>query len=157
MADDLGSQNSLLVDLQDYKEQIWPFHKRLFDFIKTKAKSKVYIFFHNDGAVMETFPLLSEAGVDIMNPFQVNCEGMDTRKFKKEFGKDLTIWGGSCDNQQVMPFGTTQQVRDETRRRIEDLAPGGGFIFAPIHVIQNGVPPENIMAWWETLQDYGTY
>jgi uroporphyrinogen decarboxylase len=157
MADDLGSQNSLLVDLQDYKEQIWPFHKRLFDFIKTKAKSKVYIFFHNDGAVMETFPLLIEAGVDIMNPFQVNCEGMDTRKFKKEFGKDLTIWGGSCDNQQVMPFGTTQQVRDETRRRIEDLAPGGGFIFAPIHVIQNGVPPENIMAWWETLQDYGTY
>lgn len=157
MADDLGSQNSLLVDLQDYKEQIWPFHKRLFDFIKTKAKSKVYIFFHNDGAVMETFPLLIEAGVDIMNPFQVNCEGMDTRKFKKEFGKDLTIWGGSCDNQQVMPFGTPQQVRDETRRRIEDLAPGGGFIFAPIHVIQNGVPPENIMAWWETLQDYGTY
>jgi uroporphyrinogen decarboxylase len=157
MADDLGSQNSLLVDLQDYKEQIWPFHKRLFDFIKAKAKSKVYIFFHNDGAVMETFPLLIEAGVDIMNPFQVNCEGMDTRKFKKEFGKELTIWGGSCDNQQVMPFGTPQQVRDETRRRIEDLAPGGGFIFAPIHVIQNGVPPENIMAWWETLQEYGTY
>ena len=157
MADDLGSQNSLLVDLQDYKEQIWPFHKRLFDFIKAKAKSKVYIFFHNDGAVIETFPLLIEAGVDIMNPFQVNCEGMDTRKFKKEFGEDLTIWGGSCDNQLVMPFGKPQQVRDETRRRIEDLAPGGGFIFAPIHVIQNGVPPENIMAWWETLQEYGTY
>jgi uroporphyrinogen decarboxylase len=157
MADDLGSQNSLLVNLQDYKEQIWPFHKRLFDFIKTKAKSKVYIFFHNDGAVMETFPLLIEAGVDIMNPFQVNCEGMDTRKFKKEFGKDLTIWGGSCDNQQVMPFGTPQQVRDETRRRMDDLAPGGGFVFAPIHVIQAGVPPENIMAWWETLQKYGNY
>ncbi len=157
MADDLGAQNSLLVSLETYKEQIWPFHKRLFDFVKSKAQSKVYIFFHNDGAVMETFPLLIEAGVDIMNPFQVNCAGMDTRKFKKEFGSDLTIWGGSCDNQIVMPFGTTQQVREETRKRIEDLAPGGGFIFAPIHVIQNGVPPENIMAWWETLQEYGTY
>ena len=157
MADDLGAQNSLLVDLQMYKEQIWPFHKRLFDFVKSKAESRIYIFFHNDGAVMETFPLLIEAGVDIMNPFQVNCAGMDTRKFKKEFGKDLTIWGGSCDNQVIMPFGTPQQVRDETRRRIEDLAPGGGFIFAPIHVIQNGVPPENIMAWWETLQEYGNY
>ena len=157
MADDLGSQNSLLVDLDTYKEQIWPFHKRLFDFVRSKAKSKVHIFFHNDGAVMETFPLLIEAGVDIMNPFQVNCTGMDTRKFKREFGKDLTIWGGSCDNQVIMPFGTPQQVRDETRRRIEDLAPGGGFIFAPIHVIQNGVPPENIMAWWETLQEYGIY
>jgi len=157
MADDLGSQNSLLVDLETYKEQIWPFHKRLFDFVKSKAKSKIYIFFHNDGAVMETFPLLIEAGVDIMNPFQVNCAGMDTRKFKREFGKDLTIWGGSCDNQVVMPFGTQQQVRDETRRRIEDLAPGGGFIFAPIHIIQNGIPPENIMAWWEALQKYGIY
>jgi uroporphyrinogen decarboxylase len=157
MADDLGAQNSLLVDLNTYKEQIWPFHKRLFDFVKSKAQSRIYIFFHNDGAVMETFPLLIEAGVDIMNPFQVNCAGMDTGKFKKEYGNDLTIWGGSCDNQVIMPFGTTQQVRDETRRRIEDLAPGGGFIFAPIHVIQNGVPPENIMAWWETLQEYGRY
>ena len=153
-ADDLGSQDSLLVSLPLYKELIWPYHKRLFEFIKKKAKSKVYIFFHNDGAVMETFPLLIEAGVDIMNPFQVNCRGMDTAKFKQEFGKDLTVWGGSCDNQQVMPSGTPQQVREETRRRIEDLAPGGGFIFAPIHVIQNGVPPENIMAWWETLQEY---
>lgn len=156
-ADDLGSQDSLLVSLDLYKELIWPYHKKLFSFIKSKAKTKVYIFFHNDGAIMETIPLLIEAGVDILNPFQVNCKGMDTKKFKKEFGKDITIWGGSCDNQIIMPFGTPQQVRDETRRRIEDLAPGGGFIFAPIHVIQQGVPPENIMAWWETLQEYGDY
>lgn len=146
MADDFGAQNSLLVSLETYKEQIWPFHKRLIDFVKSKSKSKVYIFFHNDGAVMETFPLLIEAGIDIMNPFQVNCSGMDTKKFKREFGKDLTIWGGSCDNQVIMPFGTPQQIRDETKRRIEDLSPGGGFIFAPIHIIQNGVSPENIMA-----------
>jgi uroporphyrinogen decarboxylase len=82
---------------------------------------------------------------------------MDTRKFKKEYGKDLTIWGGSYDNQTIMPYGTPQEDKDETRRRIEDLAPGRGFIFAPIHVIQNGVPPENIMAWWQTLQENGTY
>ena len=157
-ADDLGSQRGLLVSLQLYKKLIWPYHKRLFQFIKQKAKSKVYIFFHNDGAIWETLPLLIEAGVDIINPWQVNCAGMDdTRKFKKEYGKDLTIWGGSCDTQHVLPFGTPQEVRDETRRRIEDLAPGGGFIFAPIHVIQGGVPPENIMSWWETLQEYGAY
>lgn len=153
-ADDLGTQDSLLVDLDLYKELIWPYHKRLFEFIKKKAQSKVYIFFHNDGAVMETFPLLIEAGVDIVNPFQVNCKGMDTQKFKREFGKDLTVWGGSCDTQSVLPYGTPQQVREETKRRIGDLAPGGGFVFAPIHVIQYGVPPENIMAWWETLQQH---
>lgn len=157
-ADDLGGQRGLLVSLGLYKEMIWQYHKRLFEFIKKKAKSNVYIFFHNDGAIWETLPLLIEAGVDIMNPWQVNCMGMDdTKKFKKEYGKDLTIWGGSCDTQFVLPFGTPQQVRDETRRRIEDLAPCGGFVFAPIHVIQNGVPPENIMAWWQTLQEYGAY
>ncbi|MBS3769988.1 MAG: hypothetical protein KGY69_07015 [Bacteroidales bacterium] len=156
-ADDLGTQSSLLVDLALYKELIWPYHKRLFEFIKKQAKSKTYIFFHNDGAIMETIPLLIEAGVDILNPFQVNCTGMDTQKFKKEYGRELTIWGGSCDTQFVMPYGTPREVRDETKRRIEDLAPGGGFIFAPIHVIQGGVPTENIMAWWETLQEYGKY
>ncbi|TFG48215.1 MAG: hypothetical protein E4H40_05050 [Candidatus Brocadiia bacterium] len=157
-ADDLGTQHSLLVSLDMYKKLIWPYHKKLYHFIKKKAKSKIYIFFHNDGAVYETLPLLIEAGVDIINPWQVNCTGMDdTKKFKKEFGKDLTVWGGSCDTQKILPFGTPEQVRDETRRRIEDLAPGGGFIFAPIHVIQNGVPPENIMAWWKTLQEYGQY
>ncbi|MHC4337478.1 MAG: uroporphyrinogen decarboxylase family protein [Planctomycetota bacterium] len=157
-ADDLGSQRGLLVSLELYKEMIWPYHRKLFEFIKKKAKSKVYIFFHNDGAIWETLDLLIEAGVDIMNPWQVNCSRMgDTKRFKKEYGKDLTVWGGSCDTQFVLPFGTPQQVGDETKRRIEDLAPGGGFIFAPIHVIQSGVPPENIMAWWETLQEYGVY
>ena len=157
-ADDLGAQDNLLVSLDMYKKLIWPYHKRLFAFIKTRAQAKVYIFFHNDGAIYETLPLLIEAGVDIMNPWQVNCKGMDdTARFKREFGKDLTIWGGSCDTQKVLPFGTPQAVRDETKRRIEDLAPGGGFVFAPIHVIQGAVPPENIMAWWETLQTYGVY
>lgn len=156
-ADDLGTQTGLLVSLELYKKMIWPYHKRLFEFIKKKAKSKVYIFYHNDGAIMETIPLLIEAGIDILNPFQVSCKGMDTKEFKKQFGKDLTLWGGSCDAQTVLPFGTPQEVRDETRRRIEDLAPGGGFIFAPIHTIQGDVPPENIMAWCETLQEYGSY
>jgi uroporphyrinogen decarboxylase len=153
-ADDLGTQDSLLVSLDLYKAIIWPYHCRLFRFIKETAKGKAYIFFHNDGAIMETIPLLIEAGVDILNPFQVNCRGMDTAKFKKDFGSRITIWGGSCDSQFVLPKGTPQQVKDETRRRIEDLAPGGGFVFAPIHVIQGDVPPQNIMAWLETLNEY---
>ena len=157
-ADDLGGQRGLLVSLKMYKNLIWPYHKRLFEFIKHKAKGKAYIFFHNDGAIYPTIPLLIEAGVDILNPWQVNCAGMDdTAKFKREYGKDLSIWGGSCDTQRVMPFGTPQEVRDETRRRIDELAPGGGFIFAPIHVIQAGVPAENILAWWETWQEFSKY
>ena len=157
-ADDLGTQNSLLVSLDLYKELIWPYHKSLFTFIKKQAQSKVYIFFHSCGAVREAIPLLIEAGVDILNPVQVNCAGMqDTKALKQDFGDVLTFWGGSCDTQHVLPFGTPEQVRDETKRRIDDLAPGGGFVFAPIHVIQGEVPPQNILAWWETLKEYGAY
>jgi uroporphyrinogen decarboxylase len=155
-ADDLGSKESLLVSLDLYKELIWPYHKKLFDFIKNNAKTKVHIFFHCDGAIKEAIPLLIEAGVDILNPVQVNCKGMDTRKLKKEFGDVLTFWGGSCDN-NILSFGKPIEVKEETRRRIEDLAPGGGFIFAPIHIIQSSVPPQNLIAWWETLQEYGIY
>jgi len=155
-ADDLGSKDRLLVSLDLYKTLIWPYHKKLFDFIKNKAKTKVHIFFHCDGAIKEAIPLLIEAGVDILNPIQVNCKGMDTRKLKKEFGDVLTFWGGSCDN-NILSFGKPLEVKEETQRRIEDLAPGGGFIFAPIHIIQSSVPPQNLMAWWETLQDYGIY
>jgi uroporphyrinogen decarboxylase len=157
-ADDLGGQNGPLVSLDMYKRLIWPYHKRLFEFVKSRAKgnTKVYIFFHNDGAIYDTLPLLVEAGVDIINPWQVNCKGMDdTKRFKREWGRDLTVWGGTCDTQRVLPFGTPQEVRDETRRRIDDLAPGGGFVFAPIHILQAGIPVENVMAWWETLQEYG--
>jgi uroporphyrinogen decarboxylase len=157
-ADDLGAQTSLLVSLELYKKIIWPYHRRLIEFIKKKAASKVYVFFHCDGAIREAIPLLIEAGIDILNPLQVNCRGMgDTLALKKEFGRDLTFWGGSCDTQFILPFGSVDQVREETKRRIADLAPGGGFIFAPIHVIQAEVPPENIMAWWETLQTFGVY
>jgi len=157
-ADDLGTQSGPLVSVPMYKELIWPYHCRLFEFLKRQAQTEIFIFYHCDGAIWDFIPLLIEAGIDILNPWQVNCTSMDdTRRFKREYGKDLTIWGGSCDTQSVLPFGSPQQVSDETRRRIEDLAPGGGFVFAPIHVIQGGVPPENIMAWWETLQEYGVY
>ncbi|MEN6561149.1 MAG: uroporphyrinogen decarboxylase family protein [Acidobacteriota bacterium] len=157
-ADDLGTQSGPLVSVGMYRDLIWPYHRQLFQFLKSRARTEIFIFFHCDGAIWDFVPLLIEAGVDILNPWQVNCKGMDdTRRFKREFGRDLTIWGGSCDTQAVLPFGTPRQVRDETRRRIEDLAPGGGFVFAPIHVIQAGVPPENIIAWWETLMQYGRY
>jgi uroporphyrinogen decarboxylase len=105
---------------------------------------------------MESIPLLIEAGVDILNPFQVNCAGMDTARFKREFGRELTVWGGSC-SPLTLQFGTAEEVREETKRRIDDLAPGGGFVFAPIHIIQGDVPVDNILAWRETLDRYGVY
>jgi len=157
-ADDLATQHSLLCSVELYKEMVHPYHKKLYSHIKSKAKNKVYIFYHTCGACAPLLPYLIEEGVDILNPVQVNATGMDdTKKLKQEFGGDLTFWGGGVDTQRVLPFGKPQEVRDEVKRRIEDLAPGGGFVFAGIHNIQSDVSPENFMAMWETMREYGIY
>jgi uroporphyrinogen decarboxylase len=156
-ADDLASQNQTLVAPETYRKLIKPRHARLFSFIKQQAKVPVKIFYHSCGAVASIIPDLIDAGIDILNPVQVSATGMDTRQLKRRFGKDLTFYGGGVDTQQVLPRGAPAQVREEVRRRIEDLAPGGGFIFNTVHNIQADVPPENIIAMWEAMREFGRY
>jgi uroporphyrinogen decarboxylase len=80
---------------------------------------------------------------------------MDLAFLKREFGKDICFWGGGIDTQNILPFGTPQQVSDEVKRCIDTLAPGGGFVFATVHNITDGVPLENILAAFQTAQSYG--
>jgi len=156
-ADDLASQDRCLCSPAMYRKFIKPRHARLFAFIKKQAQVPVKIFYHSCGAVMPLIPDLIESGIDILNPVQVSAAGMDSKELKKRFGKDLTFYGGGVDTQRVLPRGTPQEVRDEVRRRVDDFAPGGGFIFNTVHNIQADVPPENILAMWEALQEYGIY
>jgi uroporphyrinogen decarboxylase len=88
---------------------------------------------------------------------QVSATGMDSAELKREFGKDITFWGGGVDTQHVLGVGTPQQVREDVKRRLNDLMPGGGFIFNAVHNIQGNVPVENIMAMFETVQEFGVY
>jgi len=154
-ADDFAGQSGLLLSPRTYREIAKPRHKALFDFIHARTKAK--IFFHSCGAVRKVIPDLIEAGVDILNPVQVSAAGMDTAELKREFGKDLTFWGGGVDTQRVLGTGTPDEVRREVRRRIEDLKPGGGFVFAAVHNIQGNVPVENIVAMWEAFREFGSY
>jgi uroporphyrinogen decarboxylase len=156
-ADDLASQNRCLVSPALYRKLIKPRHKKLFAFIKKRAQVPVKIFYHSCGAIAELIPDLIESGIDILNPVQVSATGMDTKQLKKNFGKDVTFYGGGVDTQHVLPHGTPQEVRDEVKRRIDDLAPGGGFIFNTVHNIQADVPPENIVAMWEAMREFGVY
>ncbi len=156
-ADDLASQNRCLCSPALYRKLIKPRHTQLFAWIKKKAKVPVKIFYHSCGAVRPLIPDLIESGIDILNPVQVSAAGMDTKELKREFGKDLTFYGGGVDTQRVLPRGSPQEVRDEVKRRIDDLAPGGGFIFNTVHNIQADVPPENIVAMWEAVQEFGVY
>jgi uroporphyrinogen decarboxylase len=107
--------------------------------------------------VGEFLPELIEIGVDILNPVQVAAAGMDTSALKKRFGKNLSYWGGGCDTQKVLPYGTPADVRAEVRRRIADLAPGGGFVFNPVHNIQPGVPAANVAAAYQAARAEGAY
>ena len=155
VSDDLGMQDGPQISPETYRERVKPHHARLWGHIK--RRSGLPLFLHSCGSVYKLIPDLIEIGLDILNPVQVSAADMDSRKLKEEFGEELTFWGGGCDTQWALPFGTPGQVRDEVRRRIEDLAPGGGFVFNQVHNIQVGVPPENIMAMYETVAEYGVY
>jgi len=155
--EDLGVQSGTMISPEMYRKYVKPREKKLFSYIKKVAPKPVYIFFHTCGSVYEIIPDLIEIGVDILNPVQVSAAHMDTRRLKKEFGKDIVFWGGGVDTQDVLPHGTPEKVKEEVKRRIDDLAPGGGFVFTTVHNIQADVPPENIMAMWEALQEYGVY
>ncbi len=153
--DDVSTQNGWLVRPDVYRKMVKPKQKRLVEAIKKMTDAK--IFFHGCGAVFDLIPDLIDVGFDILNPVQVSARGMDTKKLKEQYGKDIVFWGGAADTQHVLPFGTPQQVADEVKRRIDDLAPGGGFVFAPIHNIQAFVPPQNIVTMFDTALEYGKY
>ena len=153
-SDDLGCENGPLVSPELYKELVKPAQKRVFEFIKSKTRAK--LFLHSCGSIYKLIPDLIEIGVDIINPVQVAAKDMDTKRLKKEFGNKITFWGG-IDTQHVLPFGTVDDVEEEVKRRISDLAPGGGYVLTAVHNIQAGVPPENICRMYEAAHQYGKY
>jgi len=147
-ADDLSGQSGPLISPALYRRLIKPRQAQIIALIKAKTKAKV--FYHSCGAIREFIPDLIEMGVDILNPVQVSAAGMNTAALKREYGAHLSFWGGGCDTQRVLPFGTPAEVRAEVRQRLRDLAPGGGFVFNPVHNIQPGVPAENILAMFSS-------
>jgi uroporphyrinogen decarboxylase len=154
-ADDLAGQDRMLISPSAYRKYIKPRHTKLFSFIKSKAPVK--IFFHSCGAVRPVIGDLIESGVDILNPVQKSAANMNLVELKRDFGKDVVFWGGGVDTQRIFGSGTPQEVEDDVKRSMDALAPGGGFIFATVHNTQANVPPENIMAMWNTLHAYGIY
>ncbi len=154
--DDLGSQASTIIDPDTLRKTVIPRFKTIFTHVK-KRLPHVKVFMHSCGAIREIIPDLIDAGLDILNPVQFTAAGMNLKDLKRDFGDVLTFWGGGVDTQSTLNNGTPQKVADEVKQIIDILAPGGGFVFAPVHNIQDDVSPENFWAMWDTLQQYGKY
>ncbi|MHC4181219.1 MAG: uroporphyrinogen decarboxylase family protein [Planctomycetota bacterium] len=153
--DDLGTQEAPFLSVEMFRELIMPYYKRGLDWVHQHTGMKVLM--HNDGAIFSFIPALIEMGVDILNPVQTTAKGMDPRKLKEQFGDRLVFWGAACDCQGTLAFGTPEQVAGEVEQNLRTFAPGGGYVLAPVHNIQVGVPPENVIALFDTALSAGVH
>jgi len=150
--DDLGMQNGPQVSPAMYREFFKPREKIMWDLVKQKAPH-LKIMLHCCGGVRELLGDLVEVGLEAINPVQITCRGMETSELKSDFGNRITFWGGGCDTRDVLIHGKTEQVRDHVRRQVEILRPGGGFVFQQVHNIMADVPPANIVAMLDAVNE----
>lgn len=152
--DDFGSQRGLLLSPDTYRKFFKPRHARINEAIRRKKKD-IHISLHCCGSIRPIIGDIIESGYDILNPIQKEAADMDPYEIKREFGKDLTIWGGACSTQTTLTHGTIDEIIEECKAMIKCYAPGGGFVYSQIHNIQAGISPEKIMAVFDTAKKYG--
>lgn len=152
---DLGSNMAGLYRTETIREMVIPYVRRFYDHVR--RVSHYYVIFHSCGSVYQYLPDLIDAGVRIVNPVQVGTRDMEPRKLKREFGRDLTFWGGAIDPQHVLPFGSPEDVKDQAREYAEIFKENGGFIFTQPHNIQSNVPPENVLVLYTAGHEFGKY
>jgi len=155
IGDDLGTQESLMISPKMYREILKPIHADFISFIKARTKAKV--LFHSDGDVATLVDDFIEIGVDILNPIQTSAGTMsDLPALKKRAGKNIALCGG-IDTHRILPFGSVGEVRDEVRRVMQILGPGGGCMIGAVHTVMNDVPPENVLAMVDAVEEFGHY
>lgn len=138
-----------------YRQMLKPLHADLIQFIKEHTKAKV--FFHTDGDVFDLIEDFIEIGVDVLNPMQTSAGKMsDLEGLKQRYGSRL-VFCGAIDTQHILPKGTPEEVRQEVRRVINLLGEGGGYMVASVHTVMNEVPPENILAMVDAVEEFGYY
>jgi uroporphyrinogen decarboxylase len=150
--DDLGMDSGPFMEPELYQKLFKPRHKQLCDYVK--KNSQMHTFLHSCGSIYKLIPDLIEAGFEILNPVQTNCKDMEPERLKKEFGKDITFWGGGADTRYVLNTGSPDEVKEHVKRRLDIFSPGGGFVFNTVHNILPDIPPENIVAMFEAVDEF---
>jgi len=145
--DDVAGQTSMVMSPAAWRELIKPLMAEIFAVGKAHG---LWVANHCCGALRPIIPDLVEIGLDVLNPVQAGCPGMDPLELKREFGAKLSFMGG-VDTQDLLPFGSADDVRRETEKLITGMtAGGGGYILAASHTIPPETPDENIFALYET-------
>ena len=149
---DFGTQDSTFCSPEQFNEMWLPYYKKVNDWIHENTQWKT--FKHSCGAVESFMDNFIRAGFDIINPVQISASGMDPKKLKEKYGRDLVFWGGGVDTQKILPFGTPEEVREQVLRNCEIFSKDGGFVFNTVHNIQANVPVENIVAMLEAIKEF---
>jgi uroporphyrinogen-III decarboxylase len=152
---DFGNQQNEFIDPDMFREFYIAPYKKVNDYIHKHSSMKT--MFHVCGAVSRLIPHFIEAGVDILNPVQTMARGMDPEDLKRRFGDKIVFWGGGAETQTTLPLGSAADVAAEVKERMRIFKPGGGFVFNPVHNIQDLVPPENIVAAYDAAREAGLY
>ena len=151
--DDVGSQRALMMSIDVWRQWVKPATAATIQAARN-VRPDILCMYHSDGVIDEIIPELIDIGVDILNPIQPEC--VDPVSVKKLYGDRLSFHG-TIGTQTVMPFGTTQEVRDTVHRMIDIVGEGGGLTIAPTHMLEPEIPWENVEAFIQAAKDFGTY
>lgn len=150
--DDLGMDSGMFMSREKYREIFFPHHRRLCEYVHTHSQMKTFL--HSCGSIYPIIGDLIEAGYDILNPIQTTARQMDPAVLKREFGKDITFWGGGCNTRTILNHASPKEVYDYTKRMLDIFMPGGGYVFNQEHNILSDVPPENLEAMYRAVRDF---
>ncbi len=152
--DDFGSQTGMMISPELYRKYFKPRHAKINEAIRKKCPN-VHISLHSCGSIFPIIGDIIESGYDILNPLQKECDGMNPCEIKKQFGKNVTIWGGALSTQTTMTKGSIDDIVNEAKEMIKVYAPGGGFVYSQIHNIQADISPEKIISFFDTGRQFG--
>ncbi len=153
VAEDMGGQDDLLISPDHIREYLLPRIRSIIDLVHGAG---VHVFHHNDGSIRPIIPDMLEAGIDLLNPIQWTCGGMDRKELKQSFGERV-VFHGAMDNQHTLPFGSIADVQQEVLDNLDLLGKDGRFVLAPCHMIQSLTPPENVVAMYRAGYENGWF
>jgi uroporphyrinogen decarboxylase len=148
--DDLGMDSGPFMAPELYRKLFYPRHKQLCEYVHSNSQMHTYL--HSCGSISTVLPHLIDAGFEVINPVQTNVQHMDPAFLKMEFGKDVTFWGGGADTRYVLNRKSPEEVSEHVKQQVDILGKDGGFVFAAIHNIMPDVPPENVVAMFDTVK-----